>query len=107
MKDAAVKAEWEETLGPNHAVWLEKQTNTALSAAFPLASVEQGESSAEPVAEKRWPFVETPVQFADRLAEAMTWAPSLLSALRHVLIENPAALSSGNDLRAVKPEDAT
>lgn len=51
-------------------------------------------SSAAPAeAVKRWPFVETPVQFADRLAEAMTWAPSLLSALRHVLIENPAAIA--------------
>ncbi len=41
----------------------------------------------EPV--KRWPFVETPEQFSNRLFEAIREFSSILPAVRHVLIENP------------------
>jgi hypothetical protein len=44
-------------------------------------------SVAEPV--KRWPFVETPEQFSNRLFEAIREFSSILPAVRHVLIENP------------------
>lgn len=41
---------------------------------------------------KRWPFVESPGEFTERLAAAMQEFP-LLGAVRHVLIENPPTLS--------------
>jgi hypothetical protein len=43
---------------------------------------------------KRWPFVETPGQFADRLGAAIeAFDGGLLPAVRNVLIENPPALA--------------
>lgn len=41
----------------------------------------------EPV--KRWPFIETPGEFSDRLFEAIRDFGSILPAVRYVLIENP------------------
>ena len=43
----------------------------------------------EPV--KRWPFVETPEQFSNRLFEAIREFGQILPAVRNVLIENPPA----------------
>jgi hypothetical protein len=43
--------------------------------------------------EKRWPFVESPGDFTERLAIAMQNFP-LLGAVRHVLIEDPPNLSA-------------
>jgi cytochrome c1 len=45
-----------------------------------------------PVGVKRWPFVESPGAFTERLAAAMQELP-LIGAVRHVLIENPPALA--------------
>lgn len=61
-----------------------------------MTAVEAG-GCAPPVvvdgpAAKRWPFVESPGEFTARLARAMQEFP-LLGAVRHVLIENPPALS--------------
>ena len=42
---------------------------------------------------KRWPFVETPGEFTDRLAAAMREYPTLLAAVRFVLIEQPPTLA--------------
>ncbi len=57
------------------------------------------EQLAEPVSTaytlpeaRRWPFVESPGEFTERLARAMQEFP-LLGAVRHVLIENPPALA--------------
>lgn len=67
--------------------------------------------TAQGHAEKRWPFVESPEEFTTRLLVAMQWAPNLLSALRHVLIEEPAALSclAGEGWRPISdaPKDGT
>jgi len=41
--------------------------------------------------DKRWPFVESPGEFTDRLQVAMQDCP-LIGAVRHVLIENPPEL---------------
>lgn len=43
---------------------------------------------------KKWPFVESPGEFADRLAEAMRYFGHALPAVRNVLIENPPKLSA-------------
>lgn len=48
---------------------------------------------------RRWPFVETPGEFTDRLREAMRVMPSLLAAVRNVLIENPSALRADLDAK--------
>jgi hypothetical protein len=53
---------------------------------------------------KRWPFVETPGEFADRLLVALNALDGyLLGAVRNVLIENPPQLAS---LSAPSLEDA-
>jgi hypothetical protein len=44
---------------------------------------------------KRWPFVETPGEFTERLAAAMREFPKLLAAVRYVLIETPPTLAYG------------
>jgi hypothetical protein len=44
---------------------------------------------------KQWPFVETPGEFTERLAAAMREFPTLLAAVRYVLIETPPTLASG------------
>jgi hypothetical protein len=49
-------------------------------------AIEEAEKQ-EPV--KRWPFVETPEQFSNRLFEAIREFGSILPAVRNVLIENP------------------
>ena len=49
-------------------------------------------SDSAPVVVKRWPFVESPGEFTERLAAAMQEFP-LIGAVRHVLIENPPALA--------------
>lgn len=41
---------------------------------------------------QRWPLLETPGRFTERLSEAMT-EMSLLGAVRHVLIENPPVIT--------------
>jgi hypothetical protein len=43
--------------------------------------------------EKRWPFVESPGEFTERLHRAMQEFP-LIGAVRHVLIENPPVLTT-------------
>jgi hypothetical protein len=48
----------------------------------------------EPVATKRWPFVETPGEFTDRLRWAFHEFGALLPAVRYVLIETPPTLTS-------------
>lgn len=49
--------------------------------------------AAEPVG--RWPFVESPVDFADRLTKALeSFDGYMLGAVRNVLIENPPQLNS-------------
>lgn len=50
---------------------------------------------------KRWPFVESPGEFTDRLQIAMQEFP-LIGAVRHVLIENPPTLIDGTEL----PDDS-
>jgi hypothetical protein len=45
-----------------------------------------------PQGEKRWPFVESPGQFTERLREAYVVFGDLLAAVRCVLIENPPTL---------------
>lgn len=52
----------------------------------------QSAESAQ-VSEKRWPFVETPGEFTERLEEAMHHFP-LLGAVRNVLIENPPVIAA-------------
>ena len=42
---------------------------------------------------KRWPFVESPGEFTERLREAMQHFP-LIGAVRHVLIENPPEIDT-------------
>lgn len=44
---------------------------------------------------KRWPFVESPGAFTERLSVAMQQVPTLLAAVRYVLIENPPTLAAG------------
>lgn len=44
---------------------------------------------------RRWPFVETPGEFTDRLQNAMDTSVNLLAAVRHVLIENAPTLALG------------
>lgn len=44
---------------------------------------------------KRWPFVESPGEFTERLAAAMREFPTLLAAVRYVLIETPPTLAPG------------
>lgn len=88
LDEKALKAAYDEAERHAEVITLE-----GLECAIRAYLANSTSSAAPAEAVKRWPFVETPVQFADRLAEAMTWAPSLLSALRHVLIENPAAIA--------------
>jgi hypothetical protein len=47
------------------------------------------------VSSKRWPFVETPGEFTERLAAALNSGFDLLGAVRHVLIEEPPAFARG------------
>jgi hypothetical protein len=51
---------------------------------------------------KRWPFVESPGEFTDRLAVAMRELPTLLAAVRYVLIETPPTLAAGVPRQAVQ-----
>lgn len=48
-----------------------------------------------PAPVKRWPFVESPGEFTQRLAAAMREFPTLLAAVRCVLIENAPTLTNG------------
>ena len=43
---------------------------------------------------KHWPFVESPGDFTDRLADAIDGSINLLAAVRTVLIEHPPEISS-------------
>lgn len=47
--------------------------------------------------EKRWPFVESPGEFTERLRTAIRQFGDLLPAVRNVLIENPAQIKQGAD----------
>ncbi len=52
-------------------------------------------ASGAGVPAKRWPFVETPGEFAKRMAVAINmFGGDVLAACRHCLIENPATLSA-------------
>lgn len=59
------------------------------------------------VPEKRWPFVESPGEFACRLAEACGEFRSLLPAVRHVLIEHPPTLATPTPAPAAQGESPT
>lgn len=43
---------------------------------------------------QRWPFVESPGEFAQRLRDAMVFFGDALPAIRNVVIENPPTLSA-------------
>jgi hypothetical protein len=54
------------------------------------ASIDEQPTPPSAAQVKRWPFVEAPGDFADRLSMAIDmFGGDLLSAVRHVLIENP------------------
>jgi hypothetical protein len=49
---------------------------------------------------KRWPFVESPGEFTERLRAALDhFEGDLLAAVRNVLIENPPTLAAGVGVR--------
>jgi hypothetical protein len=60
----------------------------------------------ERVDEKRWPFVESPGEFADRLNDALNaFGGYVLGAVRNVLIENPPELAQHlRNAPAVQPQ---
>jgi ribA/ribD-fused uncharacterized protein len=62
---------------------------------------EPAPTQAEPV--RRWPFVETPGEFAERLRATLHEFGELLPAVRYVLIEEPAALASAHPAREAQP----
>lgn len=53
---------------------------------------------------QEWPFVESPGQFAERLADAMREF-DLLGAVRHVLVEKPPALAARQPVGDQCPDD--
>ena len=59
----------------------------------PAAEAHAPVQAAPQEGERRWPFVESPGEFAERLRVALTQFP-LIGAVRNVLIENPPALAA-------------
>ena len=83
------------TAGPDaelQAAIAQAEEAMSLCAASRACDAAQPEPAAVPV--KRWPFVETPGDFAARLAAAVGEFGELLAAVRHVLIENPPTLAA-------------
>jgi hypothetical protein len=92
LKQAAQQAleAWQDQQGMKRLCEAMEALGTALEApeqATGKESLQVEQPEQEPV--KRWPFVETPEQFSNRLFEAIREFSSILPAVRHVLIENP------------------
>lgn len=102
LREAALTGAQPAPAAPSDEVMLNGLTRAETDA---TASVQGFAAPATPVApsKKRWPFVETPGEFAARLTLALEYFGNVLAAVRYVLIETPATLDAAP---AAQPADS-